>query len=271
MKNILYIPIFLLSGLFLTSCTEVLKVDLDDEQERLVIEGLVTNEATPFHVKLTKTLALDDHSNFPAVNNAFVTIADNLGNLDTLHLTTDGVYKTNTAIQGVPGRTYFLTVVVDGKTYVAQDLLTSVSPIDSLYVIYHQKGDGLGIPDDGYYPYFNSSDPPNEKNYYLQEVTKDGAPVLKSNQISVNDDRFLAPVVIGIRIPGRYISGEKIVFRLSSLSEAGYNYLNGIALQMQNDGGFFSTPPANAPTNLSEGALGFFRASSVSSDSLIVP
>ncbi len=271
MKNILIVSLIAFNCLLLSSCTEVLDVDLDKENDRMVIEGLVTNEVAPFYVKLSKTVALDDQTDFPAVDNAFVTIGDNTGNLDTLFLVGNGIYKTNGNRQGVPGRRYFLTVQADGKTYVGNDLLRNVSPIDSLYVIYQEKGDALGISEDGYYAYFNSTDPPNEKNYYMEEVSKNGTTVIRSNQIAIFDDRFLAPVIQFARLPGRFETGEKVVFRLSSLSEEGYNYLNGIALQLQNDGGFFSTPPANAPTNLSEGALGYFRASAVSVDSLIVP
>lgn len=271
MKNILTISFVLLLSYALTSCTEVMKVNLGKDDNRLVVDGLVTNQLAPFRVKLSSTVALDDQSGFPAINDAFVTIGDNAGNLDTLTLQGSGVYLTNGPRQGVVGRTYYLTVVSGGKTYVAQDILTSVSPIDTMYVVYMEKGAALGIEENGYYAYFNSTDPPNEKNFYLEEATKNGTSVIRSNQVAVFDDKFLAPVILGSRIPGRYESGEKIVFTLSSLSEAGYNYLNGVALQLQNDGGFFSTPPANAPTNLSSGALGFFRASSVTSDSLIVP
>lgn len=271
MKNILTISFVLLLSYVLTSCTEVMKVNLGKDENRLVVDGLVTNRLAPFRVKLSTTVALDDQNGFPAVNDALVIIGDNAGNIDTLGWQGDGVYLTNGPRQGVVGRTYFLTVVSGGKTYVAQDILTSVSPIDTMYVVFLEKGAALGIQEDGYYAYFNSTDPPNQKNFYLEDATKDGASVLRSDQIAIFDDKFLSPVILGARIPGRYESGEKIVFTLSSLSEAGYNYLNGVALQLQNDGGFFSTPPANAPTNLSSGALGFFRASSLTSDSLIVP
>lgn len=271
MKNLLIIiPAFLISVLFV-SCTEVLEVDLDKENDRLVIDGLVTNELKPFRVKLSRTLALDDESEFPGVDNAFVTISDDAGNLDTLLLESNGLYRTNGPRQGVPGRTYYLTVIVDGITYTAQDILTAVPPIDSIAAIYREKGDELGIDTNGYYVYFVFMDPPG-KNYYMEDITKNGVPVLRSDQLFIFDDQFIKPSEpVFSRAPGNYISGEKAVLTLSSLSEKGYDYMNGVVLQLQNDGGFFSTPPANAPTNLSGGALGFFRASSLAKDSVMVP
>jgi hypothetical protein len=271
MKNYFKFYFVIILSILISSCTEVIKVDLDKENDRLIVDGMVTNKLEPFRVKIGTTLALDDKSAYPVVNNAFVTISDNAGTLDTLILEGNGVYKTKVARQGVVGRTYFITINVDGKTYTGNDVMTSISPIDSLYVIYRLKGDLLGVREDGYYAYFNSTDPPSEKNYYLLEATKNGKSTVKTNEIDVSDDKFFAPVVQLISIPGVFKTGDTLRFRFSSLSEAGFNYLNGVQLQLQNDGGFFSTPPANAPTNMSKGALGFFRATSIAEDSLIVP
>jgi hypothetical protein len=253
-----------------SACTKKLNIKIDSKDDKVVIEALILNEVAPFKVKLSRTLGLNDSSSFPTISNAFVTISDDAGHLDTLPFTTNGIYQTIGSRQGVVGRTYFLTVKIDGKTYMAQDKLFSVSPIDSLYTEYKEKGSSLGVRENGYYMFFNSTDPPNEKNYYFYEVFRNDSSVLKSNQVGVYDDRFLLPVIIESRLPGKFVVGDKAKFNLYSLSEAGYKYYNGIQLQLQNDGGFFSTPPANAPNNLSDGALGFFRASSVVRDSLIV-
>jgi hypothetical protein len=270
MKRFLKIILMGFLALAGISCTKVLDIKIDSQADRVVIEGLITNQVAPFTVKLSKTLALADSNTYPKINNAFVSIGDDAGHLDTLQFIANGLYETNGLRQGVVGRTYFLTVKVDGQTYIAQDKLFSVSRIDSLYMEYKQAGSGLGITEDGYYAYFNSTDPPNEKNYYNLTIFRNGSSVLKSNQLDISDDRFLAPVIIGSRLPGKFNLGDKVVFKLYSLSEPAYNYYYGVSLQLQNDGGFFSTPPANAPNNLSDGALGFFQASSVSSDSLIV-
>jgi hypothetical protein len=270
MKQFLKIILLSFSVFIGNSCTKKLDIKIDSQSDRVVIEGHVTNEVKPFIVKLSKTLALQDSNQYPTINNAFVTIGDDAGHLDTLINTSDGVYQTNGIRQGIVGRTYYLTVKVDGQTYQALDKLFAVSPIDSLYTVFLEAGSGLGIREDGYYAFFNSTDPPQEKNYYKLDVYRNDSSVLKSNQLDVSDDRFLAPVVKGSRLPGKFKVGDKLVFNLSSLSEAAYNYYNGVSLQLQNDGGFFSTPPANAVNNLSDGALGFFQASSVASDSLIV-
>jgi hypothetical protein len=212
----------------------VLDVKLDKEDDRVVIEGVITNQVKPFEIKLS-------------------------------------IYRTNVNRQGVVGRTYYLTVNVGASTYTANDLLTLVPPIDSLYFIYQEVGAGLGIQEDGYYAYFNTTDNPTEKNYYYYEIYRNGISVLKSNQVGVYDDKFLSPVIIFSRLPGKFNSQDKLLFNYYSISEKAYTYYNGIALQLQSDGGFFGTPPANAVNNISGGALGFFQTSSIETDSLVAP
>jgi hypothetical protein len=267
-KNNILIGIFLL---LLGACTEAIDVNLPAEEDRVVIEGLVTTQTKPFVVKLSKTIALGDSANYAYINNATVIISDNLGNKDTLALVTSGRYETTVPKTGVVGRTYYLTVKTGGVTYSAQDKLRSVAPIDSLYAIYLTAGSAFGVTKDGYYVFYNSSDPPNQKNYYRYKMFRNGKSVLNPSSIAVFDDRFLSPVIIGARLPGKYNSTDKAKVELYSLSESAYNFYVGLATQLQNDGGFFSTPPANAPTNLSNGALGFFQASDIEVDSLIVP
>ncbi len=253
-----------------SACTQVLVVDVPSDSDRVVIEGSVTTQTQPFEVKLSKTIALGNSTTYPLINNALVVISDNAGNRDTLNLIEPGIYRTSTSKTGVVGRTYFLSVVIDGVNYFGQDQLFPVSPIDSLYAIFKQAGSGLFISSDGYYLYFDYSDPVGVKNHYMYRIYKNNEPVLSPSEIAVYDDNFLAPIIKGQRLDGRYGSGDKIRFELYSLSEPGFVFYNGLTNQLQNDGGFFSTPPANAISNMSGGALGFFRASDISIDSVTV-
>ncbi len=268
MKNNLLFYILISTVLF--SCTEVLVVDLPADDEKLVIEGLLTTQAKRFQVKLSKTKSLSTTDGYPAVDGATIVLADNVGNVDTLALLSTGVYQSKIAITGVVGRTYYLTVNVNGKSYIAEDKLLKVSPIDSLYAVYLKAGEEIGITEDGYYVFFNSSDPPTEKNYYIYNMFRNNLSVLDQTQIAVTDDRFFAPIIIGFRLPGKYSLGDKAKVELFSLSEGGFTFYNGLAAQLQSDGGFFSTPPANAISNFSNGALGFFQVSDVQVDSLFI-
>jgi len=59
------------------------------------------------------------------------------------------------------------------------------------------------------------------------------------------------------------VTGDSIHVTMSSLSSNAYNYYKNLIEQFENDGGAYKPTPASPPTNISNGGLGFFRASSV--------
>lgn len=118
--------------------------------------------------------------------------------------------------------------------------------------------------------FYDSRDPPNEKNYY-RYVVKQNCCDIDIKEAGVFDDRYLLPVILGAKLPGVFASGDYAQLSLYALTKSGYNYYYGLSVQLSNDGGFFSTPPANPSTNITGGALGFFLVSSIAKDSLIVP
>lgn len=50
---------------------------------------------------------------------------------------------------------------------------------------------------------------------------------------------------------------------MHSLTKEAYEYYKALIQQFRTDGGGYSPSPASPPTNLDNGALGFFRASAV--------
>ena len=50
---------------------------------------------------------------------------------------------------------------------------------------------------------------------------------------------------------------------MHSITKEAYDYYKALIQQFKTDGGGYSPSPASPPTNLDNGALGFFRASAV--------
>ena len=50
---------------------------------------------------------------------------------------------------------------------------------------------------------------------------------------------------------------------MHSLTKEGYDYYKVLIQMFKTDGGGYSPSPASPPTNMDNGALGFFRASAV--------
>jgi hypothetical protein len=265
-KYFLLAMIALTSGM--SSCTEVLDVELDPEDGKVVVEGLVTDQLRPFRVKLSRTISFSQEGLPPAIDNATVSIADDQGNTFPLFLESNGVYKTAGAEQGIVGRNYTLTVTVDGSTYTATDKLLAVPPIDTIYSIYRTI-DATRF-EEGYYAYASSTDPANEENYYLYKFYRNNTPVGEPSDVYINDDRFLSSNIAAVELPGTYVVGDLVKMEIYSLTRKSYLFYFGLASLLNNDGGFFSTPPANAPGNIEGGALGLFQASGLTSDSVLV-
>jgi hypothetical protein len=192
-----------------------------------------------------------------------------------------GFYKTQHLV-GIPGRTYFLKVLSEGKEYQAHDFMQSVPDIDSVGFI---KKD----PEPGKSPiitpllYF--SEPQGIKNYYLIQLNEEIS--IRSNsastlwQFSILSDEFLQPYVNGLNISQGetprsieypiFWEGDSFYIALSSLTQDAYEYYKMLLKQFKNDGGAYQPSPSSPPTNMSNGALGYFRASAIIEKRLKIP
>src|SRR6478609_2678262 len=135
MKNII-ITITLIA--IFASCEIPVELDLKQSVPTVVIEGQVTTRLGYQYVRVTRTAGFYDDGATPRVTNANVSVKDNLGNEFLFSHNPEGkedsagYYLPNQPFAGEIGRTYTLTVEVDGETYTAQDKLFAVSGIDSL-------------------------------------------------------------------------------------------------------------------------------------------
>jgi len=110
----------------ITSCKELYDPKIDIIETPLVIDGLITDQANPYSIKLTKALPFNNNNvseyatEYTGVSKAKVTVSDDCGH--TYHFTeidTGGVYMSDPAeFIGVPGRSYMLSIkTIDNKEY----------------------------------------------------------------------------------------------------------------------------------------------------------
>jgi len=185
-----------------------------------------------------------------------------------------GFYKTR-CLKGIPERTYYLKVITtDGTIYNAFDYMPLVPQIDSIG--YHKKilekdGQEYFVPL-LYFREFQEVD-----NYYLiQLIDEESSRTFSAHtawRFSILSDKYLEPYVNGLNIDNGasaqgsdfyyFVTGDSIHVTMSSLSSNAYNYYKNLIEQFENDGGAYKPTPASPPTNISNGGLGFFRASSV--------
>jgi hypothetical protein len=175
-----------------------------------------------------------------------------------------GYFQTNSII-GIPGNTYYLKVLWNGVEYNSSCFMPPLPKIDSVTYDFTRGAPGKS---DFYIPKIWFKDNPSTKDYYLFKTTGGnawGRSVLSDDNINSN--------ITGLNVfqgethswwlnsypwPGQVYSIE-----MSSITKEIYDYYRALIMQFRNDGGIYTPSPASPPTNITNGALGYFRASSI--------
>lgn len=111
--------------LIITACKELFSPELEITQGPLVVEGLITDNAKPYSIKLSRAIRYDSNNDneLASVSKATITVFDNLGYTYRFKESNNGVYWSDPSeFVGVPGRYYTLQI----KT--ADDLEYQSSP-----------------------------------------------------------------------------------------------------------------------------------------------
>jgi hypothetical protein len=67
-----------------------------------------------------------------------------------------------------------------------------------------------------------------------------------------------------------YKLGDIGKVEMYSISNTGFICYNDLVNLLKNDGGMFGSPPVNPRTNIKGGVLGYFQASSIVSESILI-
>ncbi|GAA0894482.1 hypothetical protein GCM10009122_41630 [Fulvivirga kasyanovii] len=276
-KNILYLLV-LLAVAVLAGCEETVKLESEQVEPKVVIEGLVTNENIQHYVKVSRSAEFYSSGDFTGVTDAVITVEDDQGNVyNYVHNPSsaengEGYYLSEDAFAGQIGSTYTLTVTLGSEVYTATDIIKPVTAIDSLEVSLNEEE--FDDPEDEGYFYeilFYAKEPQDTEDYYLFKFYRNDSLFLDTEtDIYYANDDLLGESIDGIPTAGFYKLGDKARVEMYSISRQGYIYYNDLYTLLNSDGGMFSPPPANPRSNLSNNALGYFQASAVVSDSIVV-
>jgi len=288
--KLLFINKILVLGLLfvitLSSCEDVVHVDLNDENVDLVsVEAYLDNRSrNNVYVKLERTLPVDRTEDNPPINDAVVEIMDGEAASNTITLNeieNTGVYRIpeSTGYKVVPGRTYHLKITLtDGTVITASDYLEKVETLDSVKVNLSARGDYEFLA-----VFISSQETPGPGNFYKWDIYINDRLLYESGNLTFASDEL---------VDGNYIydfeiftdfyedeedkvlrKGDTVYVEQLSISQAAYDYYIGMVNQAFS-GSPFSVPPANLPGNLtsSDGrkVLGIFSARDVSQGNLVI-
>jgi len=255
---------YLFICLALSSCEEKIAWNLHPTQENaVVVDALLTDEVKIQKIKLSRPIDNPDLQP-QAVSNASVLVSTDQAvypfHEDSL---TPGTYLSDIAFSGVSDKTYSLLVSVAGHAYSAKAVLPSRR--DFAFLSYQRD------VDDGMYRITKVASVFDPSNPAMYEISLDWSAVPGYETVSPDSckaklffytlttldvSEVFAPKAEKVSFP----QGTKISERRYSLTNEHAAFLRGVLLETNWQGGFFNTVPANLPTNLSSGAIGYFGA-----------
>jgi len=236
----------LMAILSLSSCTDVIELDVPSEAPRLVIEASINWEKETVgnnqRIKLSKSTPYFDTNGTEPVLGASVKITnDTNGAVFIFTDNSDGTYTTDSFVP-VLNNSYTLEVINEGETYIAQENLIAVPSILSVY----QSTDYFF--QDLLEVNFEFLDPIDEVNYYFIKF-QEAADLLPT--LSTLKDEFINGSLITISNERRedeninqvaYEPGDLVDMELYGISKQYYDYMTILINQSESGGPFDTTP-----------------------------
>ena len=245
--------------LLLSSCQDVIDIELKDGDRVYVIEGGVYEGVDSVMVHVTKTTSYFDTSEPIGVSDATVVLTMPDNSEVPLTYVASGYYKAS-GLNVIADGTYKLKVTADGKQFTSSSRMPPSVSIDSLEVV-PQAGFG---PQQGP-PKLNilvSFQDPIGASFYRISADLNHEPLNGAADLEVFDDNLNDGTLIRIPYFARLFDpGDTVDIYLNSIDEGTFNFWNTFGPIATGDAGSpFSAAPANPVSNIKGGALGVFGA-----------
>ena len=262
MKALHIYIIALLLLIFNTSCEKVILIELNEADQKIVVDAIVSNDSIQNYVILSKSGGFYQSNDFEAVIGANVTITDDNGASFIMSETADGYY-TNPTLIGQLKTTYNLEVIADNQTITGSTYLPDTTRLDSLSYFWNSGGFG----DPAWFVLMHWSDEGAEENYYRFKPTING---YKENGISLLDDLLINGITTQYPLFDVEVDTFDILtVEFIEIDKGTYNYLKVLGEIDSGDNGT-SAAPGNPDSNLSGEALGFFGGYAITRASVII-
>jgi hypothetical protein len=260
-------------AVFFNSCQDVVNVDLNTAPPKLVVEASINwqKETLGNGQKIKLTTTSDYYSTtIPKVSGATVFVKNSSNSIfDFIEKPNTGEYFCTTFVP-VLNETYTLTIISNGQTYTATEILKPVVEITK--IVQNNLGgfDGKTIEIKAYF-----NDPANEDNFYFYRYAYQN-PLL--NNYYVGEDTFFqGNEFFSISQNDELKTGDKIMISHTGISKTFFNYMNVlISIAGSSNGAPFQSPAATVrgniinTTDFNNYALGYFSLGEVETKNYVV-
>ena len=272
-----------------------------ENDELLVVEGLISDQHEVNRIKLSKSLPLWTTRNPIHLTGCKVWITDDLGHLDSLIETASGTYITDSSnFQGMIGRKYTLHI----RTSPANGNLNYESfpmelrPVPVIDTIYYEKKAFTSYPKpiEGCQIYLDTHDRVNNCHFYRWTYsetwefhlpfdvknkvcwrTENSHDIFLKNSSLLAENRIMGYPLKTITNPVDRLSVKySILVKQYSLNEDEFIYWETLKTSLDQAGGLYDIIPPIIPNNIycvenpDEKTLGYFSVSAVSSGRMFI-
>jgi hypothetical protein len=262
-----------LSIAILSSCTERIDIQTDEEFQKLAVEGYITPSKQS--IRLTETSGYFSQEAPAPVRNALVVVSMDDGEYQfSEDAENPGYYLPPEDFEVKAEATYKLDIdlqeAIGGESSFESEatMPVLVDEVDSINVFYRSDFESWIVQ---LYAY----EPPGP-NFYAFSAFVNNKPITDSlSRIGAVDDR----IVDGTYLNGIWVLflrenevavGDTVSLATISISEDYYRFLSEAQTELSPNNPLFSGPPANVMSNISNGALGYFAVySSVMTSTII--
>lgn len=270
-----YLFIILVAITGLTSCEDVIDVDLTSEDPRLIIDAMVrVNASEPFTkvvVKVRETSGFFDP--IPAVSPDRITLTNlsiSGGTTDPPELVEEepgsGIFSrefdTNYLTEGI----LILQVFYEGDVYTATTSFVPSVPLDSLV-----QGDGFLFDEDDIEVILKFTDDGSRNDFYLFDFS--------FGNYLVSEDEFYQgqQFEFSYFYDDEVVPGDEVTISIMGVDEEFFRYMDKLIDQSGEDFGPFETPAltvrgniVNSTGSVEDFALGYFAVVQEYADSLVI-
>jgi hypothetical protein len=265
LSNLLLLLSFVLPFLIM-SCEEVIEVNLNTSKPVIVVEGQIEQDSTAW-VKLSYTADYFNNQESDYIQNATVSLEDDIGNVEIFKYHGKGLYK-GSAIKGMVYRKYTMHITGEGFNISASSILNPATIIYSLKFeeSYFQHP---GETEQAYIALLTFRDDPLSEDYYMIKFWENDTLMDESYHLIKDSYYSNMDVIEYSSMRDRFDIGKEVVARVYSIDKSTYSYYSQLNDLLESGMGGSSTP-YNPLSNFGPSVMGYFIAYSYTSASTIV-
>ena len=252
---------------FAAGCEEKVDLPLSPENtDLLVVEGVITNENKNHLVTLTHPYPKQNGEGQPVSGALVIVFEDSTAHVLTEIPSGSGKYYTP-PLRALVGKLYTLFIQHNGRRYFAQDSPVPVQPLQDLNYRENENGYVLTLHPSGVNPNYVEHTIDWKDSGTCETESSCGGKIIFYDLKTIDVNEIYKPDQEVFHFPENSI----VVRRKFSVSPAYKSFLRSMLSETSWRGGVFDVERANVPSNLSEGAVGFFAVCSVVSDTTLIP